>query len=501
MFRRSTLVSIVVLLALALGVLVLPAITSAQDTPMDTWQFRADMRKLWEDHIQWTRNYIISVAADLPDADLVAERLLRNQDDIGNAIRPFYGDEAADQLAQLLRDHIRGAVDILIAAKAGDTAAMDTAVEAWRVNGDDIATFLNGANPDNWALEDLQAAMQMHLDLVLAQAQARLDGDYAADIAAYDQGHDHILEFADVLSNGIIAQFPDMFTDAGTGDGATDTSTDTTDTTDTGVAAGAITISLTGAEEVPGPGDEDATGTAVIYLRTDSNEVCVDISVQNITLPATAAHIHQAPAGQSGPPVVTLNAPDANGLSSTCATVEAALMMELVNNPQNFYVNIHNADFPDGAARGQLVFADTGAGTETGSPEATPESDTTDTGVASGAITISLTGAEEVPGPGDEDATGTAVVYLRTDSNEVCVDISVQNITLPAAAAHIHQAPAGQSGPPVVTLNAPDANGLSSTCATVEAALMTELVNNPQNFYVNVHNADFPDGAARGQLG
>jgi hypothetical protein len=493
MFRRATLVSIVVLLALALGVLILPAITAAQDTPMDTWQFRADMRKLWEDHIQWTRNYIISVAADLPDADLVAERLLRNQDDIGNAVKPFYGDEAGNQLTQLLRDHILGAVDILTAAKAGDTAAMDAAVEAWRVNGNDIAAFLNSANPDNWPLEDLRAGMQMHLDLTLAEAQARLSGDFAADIAAYDEVHDHILEFADVLSDGIIAQFPDMFTDAGAGS--------ETGGTDTDVAAGAITINLTGAEEVPGPGDEDAAGIAVVYLRTDSNEVCVDISVQNITLPATAAHIHQAPDGQSGPPVVTLTAPGADGLSSTCETVEATLMQELINNPQNFYVNVHNADFPDGAARGQLVFADAGTGSETGDPEATPETGTTDTDVAAGVITINLTGAEEVPGPGDEDAAGIAVVYLRTDSNEVCVDISVQNITLPAAAAHIHQAPDGQSGPPVVTLTAPGADGLSSTCATVEATLMQELINNPQNFYVNVHNADFPDGAARGQLG
>jgi hypothetical protein len=355
MFRRSTLVSIVVLLALALGVLILPAITAAQDTPMTTHDFRDAMHKLWEDHIQWTRNYIISVAADLPDADLVAERLLRNQDDIGNAVKPFYGDEAGDQLAQLLRDHIMGAVDILTAAKGGDTAAMDVAVEAWRVNGEDIATFLNNANPDNWPLEDLKAQMQMHLDLTIAEAQARLGGDFEADIAAYDEVHDHILGFADVLSDGIIAQFPDMFTEEETdGHSMGAEATAVPDTTDTGVAPGAITVNLTGAEEVPGPGDEDAEGTAAVYLRSDSNEVCVDISVENITLPATAAHIHQAPAGQAGDPVVPLTAPGADGLSNTCATVEATLMQDMINNPENFYVNVHNADFPAGAARGQL---------------------------------------------------------------------------------------------------------------------------------------------------
>jgi len=296
--------------------------------------------------------------------------------------------------------------------------------------------------------------------------------------------------------------------------GATDTttepadttteSTDTDTTTDTGTVAGAIGVNLSGAEEVPGPGDEDAAGTAVVYLRTDNNEVCVDIIVQNIALPATAAHIHQAADGQSGPPVVPLNAPGENGRSSTCVVVDAAVMQEMMNNSSNFYVNVHNAEFPDGAARGQLVpgaavTTTTTTTTDTGSTNT--DTSSTDTTVSEGALTVNLSGAEEVPGPGDEDAAGTAVVYLRTDNNEVCVDITVQNITLPATAAHIHQAVDGQSGPPVVPLNAPGENGLSSTCAVIDAALMQEMVNNPANFYVNVHNAEFPDGAARGQLG
>jgi hypothetical protein len=268
-------------------------------------------------------------------------------------------------------------------------------------------------------------------------------------------------------------------------------------------SAGAITVDLTGATEVPDPGDEDASGTATIYLRTDNNEVCVDISVQNIALPATAAHIHQAPAGESGPPVVTLTAPNESGVSNTCATVDAALMTEMVNNPQNFYVNIHNSEFPDGAARGQLTFASSGSdssNTGSGAGSDTGSSDT-DTGSSEGAISIDLTGASEVPGPGDEDGSGTATIYLRTDTNEVCVDISVQSdVTLPATAAHIHQAPAGESGPPVVTLNAPDASGLSSTCVVVDAALMQAMIDTPENFYVNVHTSDFPDGAIRGQL-
>jgi hypothetical protein len=213
MFRpnRHGFAAVVLLLVMALGAFALPSIAGAQDTPMTTQEFHDAMRKLWGDHITWTRLYIVSVAGDLPDADATAERLLQNQDDIGNAVRPFYGNEAADQLTGLLRDHITGAVDILSAAKASDTAGMDTAVAAWRVNADDIATFLNSANPDNWPLEDLKAEMQMHLDLTLAEAQARLGGNFADDIAAYEDVHEHILGLADVLSNGIIAQFPDMF--------------------------------------------------------------------------------------------------------------------------------------------------------------------------------------------------------------------------------------------------------------------------------------------------
>ena len=209
--KRTALGTMVLLLSLVLSAMILPAFTGAQDTPMSTQEFHDAMRKLWEDHITWTRLYIVSFAADLPDTELTANRLLQNQDDIGNAVRPFYGDEAADQLTQLLRDHITGAVDILTAAKAGDTAQAESAVAVWRTNADDIATLLNSANPDNWPLEDLKAQMQMHLDLTLAEAQARLSGDFEQDIAAYEDVHNHILMMADILSTGIINQFPDRF--------------------------------------------------------------------------------------------------------------------------------------------------------------------------------------------------------------------------------------------------------------------------------------------------
>ncbi len=173
--------------------------------------FQNTMRKLWEDHIIWTRLFIISAAADLPDRDLTAQRLLQNQDDIGNAIKPFYGDAAGDQLTELLREHILTAVDIIDAAKADDSADFEEAVTAWYENADEIASFLNAANPDHWPRNEMRNMMREHLDLTLEEASARLSGDFEADIAAYDKIHEQILEMADMLSMGIIHQFPRQF--------------------------------------------------------------------------------------------------------------------------------------------------------------------------------------------------------------------------------------------------------------------------------------------------
>ncbi len=174
-------------------------------------QFRQDMRKLWEDHITWTRLFIVSFASDLPDQNDAAGRLLQNQTDIGNAIKPFYGDAAGSALTELLNEHILGAVTLLQAAKAGDTTAFDQARTAWYANGDQIASFLHGANPDNWPLEETQHHMKMHLDLTLQEAADRLGGNFTQDITDYDQVHDAILEMADFLSLGIIHQFPQQF--------------------------------------------------------------------------------------------------------------------------------------------------------------------------------------------------------------------------------------------------------------------------------------------------
>jgi hypothetical protein len=173
--------------------------------------FHDQMRKLWEDHITWTRNVIISFQADLPDLNAAIARLLQNQVDIGDAIKPYYGDAAGDQLTALLREHILGAAKVLAALKAGDQSALQTALADWYANAHDIAVFLSVANPENWPLAEMDQMMRDHLDATTREAVARHEGDWNADVAAYDAVHVQALAMADMLSSGIIAQFPKRF--------------------------------------------------------------------------------------------------------------------------------------------------------------------------------------------------------------------------------------------------------------------------------------------------
>lgn len=188
-----------------------PVSPAATPAPISRAAFHDAMRQLWEDHITWTRLYIVSVAAGLPDEGGAAQRLLRNQTDIGDAIKPFYGDAAGNGLTALLRGHILTAAKLLGAAKSGDTTTVRIASAQWYANADSIALFLSSANPRNWPSATMQSAMRMHLDLTLKEATARLQNDWAGDIAAYDAVHQHILQMADVLSDGIIKQFPSRF--------------------------------------------------------------------------------------------------------------------------------------------------------------------------------------------------------------------------------------------------------------------------------------------------
>ncbi len=172
---------------------------------------RTDMRKLWEDHVTWTRLAVISLTTGSPDTKATVGRLLQNQTDIGNAVKPFYGNAAGTQLTQLLKQHILIAADLIAAAKAGDEAKTADAQARWEANADSIATFLSKANPQAWKLAATKAMMREHLRLTTNEVVARLNGHWNLDVAAYDRIHVQALHMADMLSSGLVAQFPARF--------------------------------------------------------------------------------------------------------------------------------------------------------------------------------------------------------------------------------------------------------------------------------------------------
>jgi hypothetical protein len=203
--------------ALTIGIGGMPAAASNGPGPFSTPQnaaqvaFHDAMRKLWEDHVTWTRLAIVTFADGSAGFSATAARLLQNQVDIGDAVKPFYGDGAGAELTALLTDHINIAVEILQAAKAGDTDAFNDAKARWYANANDIADFLSAANPRFWPNDTMRADMTTHLDQTLTEAAHELAGDYAASVADYEEVHLHILALADRLSSGLIGQFPSHF--------------------------------------------------------------------------------------------------------------------------------------------------------------------------------------------------------------------------------------------------------------------------------------------------
>ena len=191
------------------ALLLVPNVTYAASPSRE--EFQDAMRRLWSDHVAYTRFFIVSAAAGSADKDAHTQRLLQNQADIGNAIVPFYGADAGNKLTALLKDHILIAASIVAAAKGGDNAKVTSENKRWRDNANDIAKFLHGANPKNWPEATLQKALIMHLDQTLSEASNELKGNYAPSIKDYDEAMTHMLMVADTLTHGIIAPHPSKF--------------------------------------------------------------------------------------------------------------------------------------------------------------------------------------------------------------------------------------------------------------------------------------------------
>ena len=235
----------------------------------------------------------------------------------------------------------------------------------------------------------------------------------------------------------------------------------------------AFPVALTGEAETPA-GDPVATATATIRLRAGQGQLCYQVAAENLAQ-AVAMHIHRGATGVAGPVVVPLATPGADGAARGCAPATRPLVAAMLASPTTYYLNIHTAEFQAGAIRGQLT------GTSTSS--------------------FGWVAAVDLKGTSEPNATGTAVVRLRTDAPMVCYRLHAANITLPAVAAHIHRGAADVNGPVVVPFTPPQADGNSSGCTSSDQALINEIVANAAGFYVNVHTKEHPAGAIRAQLG
>jgi Cu/Zn superoxide dismutase len=230
-------------------------------------------------------------------------------------------------------------------------------------------------------------------------------------------------------------------------------------------------VALTGESEDPAA-DPVATGTATIKVRSDGR-VCYQIAAKNLPR-AVAAHIHKGKAGVSGNVVVALKTPNAAGNAKGCRKASKKLARTMMKSPGAFYVNVHTAEFPNGAIRGQLK----GSSTKT----------------------FGTTVKRTLVGTSEPNATGTAVVRFRPDDGLVCYRLTVANITLPAFAAHIHKGAAGVNGNVVVPFTAPGANGTSDGCVAADKSLIDQILGDLSGYYVNVHTTEHKGGAIRAQL-
>lgn len=168
------------------------------------------MRLLWQQHVYWTRMLILSIAFSLPDEDFVAARLLRNPKDFEAALRTYYGNELAARFAALFTDHLTIAAELVKAAKAGDSAAAADAERRWYANSDEIAQFLGAINP-YWSAHEWQKMLYDHLTMTKTEAVDILTQKYAISINTFEKIEQEALMMADMMTQGIVKQFPNQF--------------------------------------------------------------------------------------------------------------------------------------------------------------------------------------------------------------------------------------------------------------------------------------------------
>lgn len=180
-----------------------------QENNQKITDYKLESRFLWDDHVGYTRNAIISILSELPDVEIISQRLIKNQEDIGTFVSPYYSVETVQGYVDLLKNHIIIATDVI--------KGVEGAEDQWRINGNEIVNYMHSMNRIFWPAYVVGPMWSKHLDLTIDQVNARNNSMWNDDIKAYDENHIHMSEFSDLFSTGIIYQNMDMFCSYTTG--------------------------------------------------------------------------------------------------------------------------------------------------------------------------------------------------------------------------------------------------------------------------------------------
>lgn len=177
---------------------------------INQFNLQRNMDLVWEQHIMWTRMFLISVAESLADLEPTKARLLRNPKDVADVFRKYYGNNVASTIERLLTEHLVIGGDLIVALKNGNQKLADELNTKWYKNADDIAVAFSSINPF-YPIETVRKMFYEHLKLTTDEVSARLKKDYNADIRAFDMVQKEILKMSKFFVDGIVKQFPDLF--------------------------------------------------------------------------------------------------------------------------------------------------------------------------------------------------------------------------------------------------------------------------------------------------
>lgn len=169
-----------------------------------------EMREAWAQHVYWTRMLIISIAERLQDQTEVTNRLMQNPEEMAEVFEEFYPKEITDVITSLLTEHLQVGGALMTALRDGRAAEASQLNNRWYANANQIAEVFARINPQ-YNAEELRNMLYQHLELLKRQMGARLGGNYAADIQAFDEGEEQVMEMADYFTSGLVQQFPQKF--------------------------------------------------------------------------------------------------------------------------------------------------------------------------------------------------------------------------------------------------------------------------------------------------